>query len=270
MVAPAHQEQCVSYAISKYSVTHARACRLFNCSRNSKYFIKRQPVKDEPIKAAIQKAIGTTRRGRKKVISLIRRDSPEMTASKIRRVYVQQGFSLYVRPRARRVKTAPRPAVVPLKANVEWAIDFMHDSLWDGTQIRSLNIVDPYNRQCKGLFIEKSFPAIKVIEYMERVIEIYGKPIYIRSDNGPEFTAKKFQLWMRKTEIKWNNIEKGKPQQNCHVERFNRTAREDFFDANLFLDVNHAQQLAFTFQHEYNHFRPHESLEDKTPIEYAI
>lgn len=269
MVAPAHQEQCVDYAKEKYSVTHARACRLFNCSRNIKYYIKRLPGKDEPVKTAIQKAIGSTRRGRKKVISMIRKDRPEMSAGRIRRVYVQQGFSLYVRPRARRIKTAPKPAVIPLTSNVEWAIDFMHDSLWDGTQLRSLNILDPYNRECKGLFIEKSFPATKVIQYVERVIEAYGKPAYIRTDNGPEFTAKKFQLWLRKSEIKWNNIEKGKPQQNCHVERFNRTAREDFFDANIFLSVEHAGQLALAYQYEYNHLRPHESLNDKTPVEYA-
>ena len=63
------------------------------------------------------------------------------------------------------------PATVPMVANQEWAIDFMHDTLVSGRQIRLLNIIDPYNRECKGVFIRHNLPAIRVIELMERAIE---------------------------------------------------------------------------------------------------
>lgn len=160
-------------------------------------------------------------------------------------------------------------AVVPMFANEEWDVDFMHDSLINGRRIRSFNVIDPYNRECKGMSIRHNFPSKRVIEYLEQLIEKYGKPKFIRSDNGPEFISKAFQLWLNKNEIGWNNIQKGKPAQNCFVERFNRTAREELFDAHLFFTVEQANELANAFRDEYNHIRPHESLKNKTPMEYA-
>ena len=227
------------------------------------------PLKDQPVKEAIQEVIGSSRKGRKKVIRLVQRKYPLMGASKIRRVYEQNGFSLMKKLKRRMRNNPKNPASVPMTANEEWAIDFMHDTLVSGKQIRSLNIIDPYNRECKGIFIRHNLPAIRVIELLERAIDNYGKPKHIRSDNGPEFISKAFQLWLHNSKIGWSKIEKGKPQQNCFIERFNRTMREDFLDANLFFKVEQADEMAEEFRHEYNYQRPHESLNDLTPIEYA-
>ena len=227
------------------------------------------PVKDRPLKEAIEKVIGNSRKGRKKVIPLVRRIYPDAGISQIRRVYCQHGFALMKRMKKRTRNNPPNPAAVPLTANEEWAIDFMHDSLANGRQIRSLNIIDPFNRECKGIFIRHSFSGKSVIEALERAIEKHGKPKCIRSDNGPEFIAKKFQIWMDKNGIGWTRIQKGKPQQNCFVERFNKTVREDLLDANLFLDLDHANELAQLFIDDYNSNRPHEALNNLTPLEYA-
>lgn len=227
------------------------------------------PVKDAPIKAAIEKVIGHSLKGRKKIIPLVQMQHPEMGSSKIRRVYEQNDLQLTKNPKKRKRSDGKNQAEVPLIANEEWDIDFMHDTLAEGKTIRSLNVIDPYNRECKGMSIRYSFAARRVIEFLDRLIEIYGKPKYIRSDNGPEFTSKVFQLWLKKREIGWRNIQRGKPVQNCFVERFNRTAREELFDANLFFTLDHANELAQAFRYDYNHNRPHESLGNKTPINYA-
>jgi putative transposase len=226
-------------------------------------------IKDEPIKELIQMVIGNSRKGRKKVIPLVRKKDPALKESKIRRVYVTYGFSL-MRKLKKRMRNNPKnPACIPLQANEEWAIDFMHDSLATGRQIRSFNILDPFNRECKGIYIRHSFPAVRVIEALEQAIEKYGKPKYIRSDNGSEFISDEFQEWMHKNDIGWSRIQKGKPQQNCFIERFNRTMREEFLDANLFFNIKAANEMAEKFRYEYNNMRPHESLHDLTPIEYA-
>lgn len=227
------------------------------------------PLKDESVSTAIKSVIGTRRRGRKKVIALIQRTHPYYSSSRIRRVYEQQGFALYSKPAKKRQQTKANPAYIPLQENAEWGIDFMHDVLESGRQIRSLNIIDPFNRLCKGMFINYSMPATRVIELLEIAIECHGKPGSIRTDNGPEFISKRFQLWLKKKEIKWMNIRKGKPQENCFIERFNRTAREDLFDANIFLSLEDANEKAAEFKDEYNMIRPHESLNNKTPLEYA-
>lgn len=227
------------------------------------------PHKDEPVLVAIKKAIGMRRRGRKKVIAIVQRTNPNYSSSRIRRVYEKEGYALYTKPTKRRQQTQANPAFIPMQENIEWGIDFMHDVLDSGRQIRSLNIIDPFNRVCKGMFINYSMPAKRVIELLERAIEEHGKPAFIRTDNGPEFISKKFQLWMKDNEIKWANIRKGCPQENCFIERFNRTAREDLFNANIFFSLGNANEKATEFKNEYNMLRPHESLNNKAPLEYA-
>jgi len=82
--------------------------------------------------------------------------------------------------------------------------------------------------------IDHSISVRKVIKILEVVIEENGKPRGIRTDNGPEFASIIFQNWLERKGIEWVRIQKGKPQHNAIVERFNRTYREDVLDANIF------------------------------------
>lgn len=227
------------------------------------------PAKDAVIKEAIQSVIGASRKGRTKVIKLVQKKYPALGDSKIRRVYEREGFSLSKKLR-RRIKDNPaNPISIPLAANQEWAMDFMSDALGNGRMIRTLNIIDHFNRQCKGLEVDFNLPARRVIEIVERAIERYGKPASIRTDNGPEFRSKRFRLWMKNNHIKWSRIQKGKPQQNAIIERFNKTYREDVLDANLFHSVEHANEVTTNWVEDYNHNRPHQSLNYQTPMAYA-
>lgn len=227
------------------------------------------PQKDEPIRTAIKSVLGTSRKGRSKVIVLVRKKHPQYSQSKVRRVYEQSGFSLTKRLR-RRIKDNPaNPIDIPFRENVEWAIDFMSDALTDGRRIRTLNIVDHYNRKCKGIKVAMNLPSRAVIKYLEQRMELYGKPQRIRTDNGPEFRSKLFQKWLFNNNIEWSRIQKGKPQQNAIIERFNKTYREDVLDANLFADIANIDEITQKWVMEYNNERPHQSLNYQTPSEYA-
>lgn len=259
----------VSYLKDTCKVSHAWACKVMGASRTAKYYEKKMPSKDMELKSIIKQLIGSSRKGREKVIRLVQKKHPNISSSKIRRVYEREGFSLYRRLR-RRVKLQPaNPITIPLVANEEWAADFMSDTLENSRTFRSLNVVDHYNRACKGIAIAHSLPAARVIEHLERMIEAHGKPKRIRTDNGPEFRSRKFQAWMKAQDIQWSPIQNGKPQQNAIVERFNKTFREDILDAYLFLSIEHAQQLADAWTREYNQERPHQALNYQTPLEYA-
>ena len=117
--------------------------------------------------------------------------------------------------------------------------------------------------------IERSFPSRKVIEVIKRAIQEHGKPKGIRTDNGPEFTSHVFQQWLEDNGIEWIKIQKGKPQQNAIIERFNKTFREDILDANKFFSFDHIRGLTSDWINNYNDDRPHEALNYKTPNEYA-
>jgi putative transposase len=194
---------------------------------------------------------------------------PDIGSSRVRRVYENSGFSLSKKLR-RRIKDNPaNPIEISFSENQEWAIDFMSDALVYGRKIRTLNIIDHFNRECMGISIDTNMPARAVIKELEKVIERAGKPKRIRTDNGPEFRSKLFQKWMTQNEIEWSRIQKGKPQQNAIIERFNRTYREDILDANLFYSIQQAVEITGKWIEEYNCERPHQSLNYQTPSSYA-
>jgi len=90
-----------------------------NCSRVRFYYVHKMPVKDMQVKEAIESVLGVTKKGRNKIIRLVQKKHPHLGASKIRRVYVQEGFSLWKKPR-KRVKDNPvNPIIVPLNRNEE-------------------------------------------------------------------------------------------------------------------------------------------------------
>jgi putative transposase len=197
------------------------------------------------------------------------RRHPQLGPYKIRRVYEKYGYSLLKRRKNKRINHPANPIAVPLKENVEWAMDFMMDTLASGKSFRTLNIIDQYNRKCLAIEIGHNLPARKVIETVEHAIKEYGIPRGIRTDNGSEFTSLLFQEWLENNNIEWVKIQKGKPQQNAIVERFNRTYREDVLGANLFFSLSHVRELTAIWKDDYNQERPHEALNFKTPNEYA-
>lgn len=260
------KENCRDFLVQKWKVSHTKACRLLAISRNTHYYQKKQPGKDAIIKEAIEGVLPGCKKGRNKVIQLVQKTN-KIGSSRIRRVYTKEGFSLYRKPSARKLNKVANPLPVCLKPNEEWAIDFMSDALCNGRRFRVLNAIDHYNRFCLVAHASASYPARKVIEYLDRAIQLYGKPERIRTDNGPEFISKKFQLWLKSKEITWQEIQPGKPQQNACIERFNRTFREDVLDANLFETIEDANLIIEKMKTEYNEVRPHEAIGGRTPSE---
>lgn len=242
---------------------------MLNCSRTRIYYKRKMPAKDQCVREAIEVVMGRCRKGRNKIIRLVQKQHPHLSASKIRRVYVREGFSLFKRPRKRMKNNPVNPIMIPLQRNEEWAIDFMSDVLNNGRKFRTFNVIDHYNREALGVFTNISIPARRATAYLDRVIEKYGKPKRIRGDNGPEMMSKWFRLWLAENQIEWSAIPKGSPQQNAVVERFNRTYREDVLDANVFYSIEHAQSLTEEWLIEYNTVREHEALGYQTPASYA-
>jgi putative transposase len=227
------------------------------------------PEKDAIIKQAIDQVIGISRKGRIKVIKLVQEKYPGIGSSQIRRVYERSGLALSKKLR-RRIKDNPaNPIDIPFMSNEEWAMDFMSDAMFDGRKIRTLNVIDHFNRKCLGIKIGFNMPARLVIQSLEQIIELHGKPKKIRTDNGPEFRSKLFQKWLFTNGIEWSRIQKGKPQQNAIIERFNKTYREDVLDANIFMNIAQVNEITNTWINDYNNERPHQSLNYQTPSSYA-
>lgn len=144
---------------------------------------------------------------------------------------------------------------------------FTSDSLRDGRKFRTLNVVDDYSREALGIEVDYSLPALRVSRLLDRLIEQFGKPQRLRSDNGPEFISEHLQEWCKQNGVELCWIEPGKPTQNAYVERFNGTFRREVLNAHLFSSLGQVRHIVDGWRLEYNTERPHQALDFKTPVE---
>jgi putative transposase len=162
------------------------------------------------------------------------------------------------------------PLFIPEKQNEVWSMDFMHDSLQNGRKFRVLNIMDDYNREALAIEAHLSIGSRLVVQILEEVIREKGMPKVIRVDNGPEFIATALSDWCKERKITLQFIQPGKPTQNGYIERFNRTYRQNVLDAYLFENLHQVRILSEEWMNEYNHTRPHEALNGKSPVQYRL
>jgi putative transposase len=161
-----------------------------------------------------------------------------------------------------------QPLVVPNALNEGWSMDFMSDSLVDGRRFRLLNIIDDYNRESLWIEVDTSLPSLRVIRVLDRLLEMRGKPLRIRVDNGPEFVSDKLQLWCEERNIHLQFIQPGKPVQNAFIERNNGSLRRELLDAYHFFTLQEVRIMAEEWQQDYNCSRPHQALGFVPPLEY--
>ena len=147
-------------------------------------------------------------------------------------------------------------------------MDFMSDSLFCGRRYRTFNVVDDFNREALAIEVDLNLPAPRIIRVLDRVAAWRGYPSKIRMDNGPEFISTVIADWAEEHYIDLVFIQPGKPTQNSYVERFNRTYRNEILNMYVFKTLNEVRELTDKWVREYNEERPHDSLEDLTPIEY--
>lgn len=131
----------------------------------------------------------------------------------------------------RRVPARPRqPLEAPAVLNHTWALDFMHDRLYDGRPFRTLNVLDEGNREALAIEMATSLPSWRVVAVLDELLAVHGPPSALRLDNGPEFVAEAVSCWAATQGIALCFIQPGKPDQNAFIERCNRTYRAEVLD----------------------------------------
>jgi putative transposase len=148
-------------------------------------------------------------------------------------------------------------------------MDFMSDELEDGSALRLLNLVDDYTRECPAIEVDRSLPAVRVIECLERAGAACGFPGTIVVDNGPEFASKALHAWAYRRGIQLHFIDPGKPVQNAFIESFNGTCRNECLNHELFIDPGDARKKIEAWRSHYNEERPHRALGNCTPAEFG-
>jgi putative transposase len=189
---------------------------------------------------------------------------------RVYRVYKNIKLNMRRKYKRRLPSRVKEPLLQPLMPNVTWSMDFMHDSLQFGKTFRSFNVIDDFNREALNITIDTSLNSGRVIRELNQLIDWRGKPEKIRVDNGPEFIAFVMEKWAHDNDIELQFIEKGKPQQNGYIERFNRSYRTEILDAYAFENLKQARALTYAWMWSYNNERPHSALNYHTPTQFML
>ena len=208
-----------SKSVVASGVKIVKACEIVGHSRASYYRkIRDWRVADTAVIDAINEQLQRSpRAGFWKCFDRMRLKGYKFNHKRVHRVYCQMGLNL----KRRTKRVLPKRITVPLEvvdaANEQWALDFMHDSLYCGRPFRTLNVIDEGTRECLAIEVDTSLPASRLIRVLDRLKVERGLPRQIRLDNGPELITGEFVDWCVDNEINLAYIQPPMCQANCHV-----------------------------------------------------
>lgn len=139
----------------------------------------------------------------------------------------------------------------------------------DGRLFRMLTILDEHTRECLAIDVARKLTSEDVLARLSDLFVRRGVPDYVRSDNGPEFTATRVKDWLARVDVKTLLIEPGSPWENGYIETFNGKLRDELWNGEIIGTLLEAKVLIERWRAEYNTIRPHSSLRYKPPASEA-
>lgn len=244
------------------------ACRWSGISRAVSRYKLRRPAQDvEYLKKMRTAAQENPRYGYRRVAVV-----SGVGSGSAWRLWKQQGFKIEAqrarKPRKKDKSTShlPQQAEYP---NHVWTYDILFDRLADGRPFKTLSVLDEFTRECLGILVAASIHAEDVIAFLADILRQRHAPVFLRSDNGGEFTAEAVQTWLADKQVGPAFIPPGQPWKNGFIESFHDKFRDECLQREWFSSLLDAQVVIADWRLHYNTRRPHSSLKYKTPAEFA-
>ncbi len=259
----------------KLGISERRACRVLEQSRSTQ---RRNvtPASDEErlTEDIIDLATKYGRYGYRKITALLNNEYGwRVNHKRVERIWRREGLKVPKKQPKRKRLWLNDGSCIRLKPEYEdhvWSYDFMIDHTSDGRAFKILNIIDEYTRECLASVVERKIKAQDVIDILFNLFIYRGIPDHIRSDNGPEFTAKVIRKWLSRLGVKTLYIEPGSPWENGYIESFNGRMRDELLKREIFTTLKEAKILIEQWRKEYNHVRPHSARNKHPPVPETI
>lgn len=273
MVSPARKREAVTHLESRFEVSERRACQVVRQPRSTQRYRLRQPDRDAPLAKELRRlAAAHPRWGYRRMAAQLRRSGMPVNLKRVHRLWRAEGLRVPGRQAKRRRAQGVElssPRWQATRRNEVWSYDFVFDQTEDGRTLKWLTVCDEHTRECVALEVGRSFRAADVLRVLEKAVAERGAPAHLRSDNGPEFVAKAVKEWIAAQGIQTLYIEPGSPWQNAYSESFNGKLRDELLNRESFGSLAEAKVLGRQWREDYNHQRPHSSLDYQTPSEFA-
>ncbi len=266
MVTPEQRRTAVHHEMTTAGVSERRAWRFTGFARATQRYVSEWPA-DTALRARLHElAAKRRRRGCRQLTRVQRREGLPINHKRVQHVYREEGLQVRRRRRKRRAVVARSPAPVPTRPSERWSMDFVRDTFGDGRAFRCFSLVDDCTRECLGIEVDVSLPGARVLD---RVAAVRGYPRAIVCDNGPEFVSAALDEWAHRHQVVLNFIDPRSSVQNAFVESFNGTLRDECLNESWFAILADAQRTIEAWRIDYECERPHSSLRDLTPREFA-
>jgi transposase InsO family protein len=269
VVSLAEKRRAAHYLQKIYEISERRSCRLLQLNRMTKR--NDSPRKEENIlrQRIHQLSERYPRFGYRKIFDKLKEEGVVVGRERVRLIRKQEGLQVIRKQKKRRLigKSTTQIGKAEYPHHV-WSYDLVADQTVDGRRLKCLTIVDEHTRYGLEVYSARSITAGHVKKVLQRLFAQWGTPTCIKSDNGPEFVARKIQDWLKQTGIKTRYIDPGSPWQNGHNESFNSVFRDGCLDRWAFYSVQEARRVIGSWLAEYNTERPHGALDGKTPAAF--
>lgn len=245
-------------------VSERRACRTIGQIRSTQRYQNTINEDQEKLRArVIEIATEFGRYGYRQVTNLLNMEGWDVGRDRVYSIWRQEGLKVpQKQPKRSRLWLADGSCIrhKPEYPNHVWSYDFVSDQTHDGRKFKILNVIDEYTRECLVSHVARRIRAQDVILILADLFLQRGTPGFIRSDNGPEFVAKKLVTWMRSLEVQPLYIHPGSPWENGYCESFNGKMRYELLNGEIFNSLLEAKVVIENWRVHYNTRRPHSSL----------
>ena len=255
-------------------VSERRACRVLEQNRATQRY---RPESDAEEKKLVARIIELARQygryGYRRVTALLQDEGWEVGHNKVERIWRREGLKVPAKqPKRRRLWLTDGSCIRlrPEHKDHVWSYDFVMGRTAEGRPFKILVIIDEYTRECLRILVRRQIKSQDVLEQLYDLFLLRGMPERIRSDNGPEFTAKAVREWLGRLEVKTLYIEPGSPWENGYVESFNGKLRDELLNREVLDTLLEAQVLIEEWRKEYNQVRPHSALGYRPPAPETI
>ena len=258
----------------KLGVSERRACQVLNQARTTQRRQLSPPSDEERLTGEIiALASRYGRYGYRRITAMLQNSGWKVNHKRVERIWRKEGLKVPKKQPKRGRLWLNDGSCVRLRLEHEnhvWSNDFVKSATADGRKFRILNIIDEFTRVNLSSKVNRRIRSQDVIDELFELFILRGIPEHIRSDNGPEFTARAVRKWLERLGVKTLFIEPGSPWENGYIESFNGKMRDELLDREIFTNLQEARVLIEQWQQDYNQVRPNSSLGYRPPAPEAI